>query len=73
MAKDADDLRSLYSEVYEREKRITLSLKDYLEAARDDPTLYSSAAERMVQAIGQPVHVDTSADPRKGRIFMNRT
>src|SRR6056297_809974 len=63
----------LYSEAYEREKRVSYSLKDYLEAARDDPSLYASVAERMVKAIGEPKQVDTATDPRLGRIFMNRT
>lgn len=67
------DILRLYSETYEREKRVTLSLKEFLEAARDDASLYCSAAERMVKAIGEPTHVDTSEDPRLGRIFMNRT
>ncbi len=67
------DILRLYSESYEREKRVSLSLKEYLEAARDDSSLYSSAAERMVKAIGEPTNLDTSNDPRLGRIFMNRT
>lgn len=69
----SSDILRLYSENYESEKRVTLSLKEYLEAAQNDASLYSSAAERMVQAIGDPTHVDTSNDPRLGRIFMNRT
>jgi serine protein kinase len=67
------DILRLYSESYEREKQVSLSLKEYLEAARDDSSLYSSAAERMVKAIGEPTNLDTSNDPRLGRIFMNRT
>jgi serine protein kinase len=35
--------------------------------------MYASAAERMVAAIGEPELIDTSTDPRLGRIFMNRT
>ena len=35
--------------------------------------MYASAAERMIAAIGEPKFVDTSADPRLGRIFLNRT
>lgn len=35
--------------------------------------MYASAAERMEQAIGNPIHVDKSKDPRLGRILMNRT
>jgi serine protein kinase len=67
------DILRLYSESYEKEKQVSLSLKEYLEAAREDASLYSSAAERMVQAIGEPTHVDTAKDPRLSRIFMNRT
>ncbi|MDA8746571.1 hypothetical protein N9N28_18275, partial [Rubripirellula amarantea] len=50
-----------------------MSLPEYLEAARSDSTLYSTAAERMVAAIGEPIRVDTSKDSRLGRIFLNRT
>ena len=35
--------------------------------------MYASAAERMVAAIGESKLIDTSTDPRLGRIFMNRT
>src|SRR5207302_2849728 len=38
-----------------------------------DQSYYAGAAERMLSAIGEPVMVDTSQDPRLGRIFMNRT
>jgi serine protein kinase len=72
MSRDSNILK-LYTETYEREKRVTLSLKEYLEAARSDPSLYSSAAQRMVQAIGEPTYIDTANDSRLGRIFMNRT
>jgi serine protein kinase len=34
---------------------------------------YASTAERMLAAIGEPEIVDTSRDPRMGRIFMNRS
>jgi serine protein kinase len=50
-----------------------MSLQDYLLACRDDPTLYATAAERMIAAIGEPEMVDTSNDQRLGRIFLNRT
>lgn len=50
-----------------------MSLSEYLEACRTDPSCYASAAERMLKAIGEPVMVDTSRDPRQSRIFMNRT
>jgi serine protein kinase len=55
-----------------------MSLEDYLSLAKKDPSVYASAAERMLKAIGEPRKVDTSkADEngslRKSRIFGNRT
>ena len=67
------DIFDVFSEVYAREKQEDLSLQDYLLACRDNPIMYASAAERMVAAIGEPELIDTSTDPRLGRIFMNRT
>lgn len=63
----------LYSELYSREKQEQISLQDYLLGCRNDPSMYSSAAERMMTAIGEPEIVDTSTDPRLGRIYLNRT
>ncbi len=68
-----EDVFGLFSETYDQNKRSEMSLKDFLEGCRDDPMRYSSAAERMVAAIGEPELVDTSKDTRHGRIFMNRT
>ena len=63
----------LFSEIYSRDKHDSMSLQDYLLGCRDDPSLYASAAERMIAAIGEPEMVDTSHDHRLGRIFLNRT
>jgi serine protein kinase len=67
------DIFDVFSEVYAREKKEDLSLQEYLLACRDNPIMYATAAERMVAAIGEPELLDTSTDPRLGRIFMNRT
>jgi serine protein kinase len=67
------DIFSVFSEIYEREKREAMSLADYLAACRDDTGMYATAAERMVAAIGEPKIIDTSVDLRLGRIFLNRT
>nr|PZN83704.1 MAG: PrkA family serine protein kinase [Pseudomonadota bacterium] len=69
----ADEIFSLYAQSYDRQKQHEMTLRQYLEACRDDPMLYASAAERMMIAIGEPTLVDTSKDPRLGRIFQNRT
>ena len=54
-------------------KEEDISLQDYLLGCKDNKDLYASAAERMIAAIGEPELVDTSTDPRFGRIFLNRT
>jgi serine protein kinase len=50
-----------------------MSLEEYLRGCAENPAMMASAAERMLQAIGEPELVDTSFDSRIGRIFMNRT
>ncbi len=68
-----DDLFSLYARSYDAYRSTEMSLAEYLEACRDDPLMYANAAERLLDAIGEPEMVDTSKDARLGRIFMNRT
>jgi serine protein kinase len=51
----------------------TMLLEKYLEGCKDNPSMYASASERMLKAIGEPVLVDTSKDERLGRIFHNKT
>src|ERR671923_1367216 len=68
-----DGIFGLYSRLYENRRDVELSLEEYLGKCSDDPSYYAGAAERMLRAIGDPVMVDTSQDPRLGRIFMNRT
>jgi serine protein kinase len=67
------DISDLYLENYRREVQVELSLQDYLLGCRDDSLMHASAGERMIAAIGEPELIDTSADPRLGRIFLNRT
>ncbi|AWC20739.1 PrkA family serine protein kinase [Aminobacter sp. P9b] len=67
------DVFNLFSEIYSSQTTEEMSLQQYLLACRDQPAMYATAAERMVDAIGAPTLVDTSADPRMGRIFANRT
>ncbi len=59
---------SRYAESREEE----LTLQEYLELCKKDPTVYASAAERMLMAIGEPELVDTRHDPRLSRIFSNK-
>ena len=67
------DVFSAFTEHYARESHEEMSLQAYLLACREDAGMYATAAERMIKAIGEPEIIDTSADPRLGRIFLNRT
>ncbi len=69
----SQDVFDLYANIFETRKQTELSLRDYLNLCREQPTTFATAAERMVAAIGEPQLVDTSQDPRLGRIFMNRS
>ncbi len=62
------DFKTRYAAIQEEE----LSLQEYLELCKKDPSVYAAAAERMLQAIGEPELVDTSRDPRLSRIFSNK-
>ena len=52
--------------LYENRREVEYSLEDYLRACSDDPSFYAGPAERLLKAIGEPVMVDTSQDPRLG-------
>jgi len=67
------DVFDVFSGLYAKESHEEMSLQAYLMGCRDDPMMYAGAPERMMAAIGEPVLLDTSTDPRLGRIFLNRT
>ena len=68
-----DDIFTAYARTFEAHREAEISLAEYLDACKKDPLVYSTATERLLAAIGEPEMVDTSKDPRLGRIFMNRT
>jgi serine protein kinase len=68
-----DGVFSLFSRLYDNQREVELSLEEYLQRCATDPSTYASTAERMLTAIGDAQVVDTSQDPRLGRIYMNRT
>ncbi len=67
------EMSSSFADLYVRDSQEEMSLQDYLLGCREDKEMYSTAAERMVAAIGEPELIDTSKDSRLGRIFLNRT
>lgn len=57
---------------FDKTKKTSMSIDDYLNGCKKDSSMYKSASERMLEAIGEPELVDTSKDPRLSRIFFNR-
>ena len=62
-----------YKKNYDKKQTSSMSVDSYLTKAKKDSSLYLSASERMIKAIGEPRLVNTSNDPRLSRIFGNRT
>jgi serine protein kinase len=65
-----NSLKASFTEKFAKPE--TMSLEDYLELCKTDNMAYATAAERMVEAIGQPEVIDTSGDPRLSRIHSNK-
>ncbi|MBP0048395.1 PrkA family serine protein kinase [Marinobacterium sp. AK62] len=63
-----DHYKARYSAIQQEE----MSLQEYLNLCKEDPKVYANAAERMLDAIGEPEVVDTALDPRLSRIFSNK-
>ena len=61
-----------YQSRYESAQEEEMSIREYLDICRSDPTAYASVAERLLMAIGEPELVDTRLDHRLSRIFANK-
>jgi len=61
-----------YQNRFDAAQEEELSLTEYLELCKNDSSVYATAAERLLLAIGEPEFVDTSKDPRLSRIFSNK-
>lgn len=66
-----DDIFGSYADRYTTRQGTEMTLLEYLELCKSDPTAYMTAPQRMLHAIGDPVELDTSKDQRLSRIFMN--
>ncbi|WP_252179948.1 PrkA family serine protein kinase [Endozoicomonas sp. 4G] len=61
-----------YQQRYDSIQEEEISLQDFLTLCKQEPKTYASAAERILEAIGEPEIIDTSRDPRLSRIFSNK-
>lgn len=65
-------LKTLFQDQFNSRTKEEMSLLDYLERCKTDPSCYATAAERMLKAIGEPQIINTTENPRLARIFSNR-
>ncbi len=63
---------SHYQSRFEATQQEELSIQEYLELCKKDPSVYATASERMLAAIGEAELVDTSKSSRTSRIFSNK-
>ncbi len=61
-----------YQQRYEESREEEYTIQAFLNLCRDDRSVYASAAERLLNAIGEPEMVDTATDSRLSRLFSNR-
>lgn len=61
-----------FKKQYQKNKEQKLTMQEYLEGCSKDPSMYASPADRLLKAIGEPVSINTTKNPRLGRIFGNR-
>jgi serine protein kinase len=61
-----------YQARFDAGKEEEMSVQEYLELCRTDPSAYASVAERLLMAIGEPELVDTRNDSRLSRLFANK-
>ena len=61
-----------FQDRYESTQEEELTLQEYLELCKTNPSVYANAAERLLMAIGEPETIDTSQDARLSRIFSNK-
>lgn len=69
---NAQDFLDGYTRRYEENQEEEMSLTEYLELCKTDPSAYANPAQRLLMAIGEPTQVDTRHDPILSRIFSNK-
>ena len=48
------DLLTRYASDYDNRRTVEMTIPEYLEGCKTDPTCYASAHERLLAAIGEP-------------------
>lgn len=68
-----NSLFSDFEKLHSKNSQSEMSIEAYLEACKNDSSLYATVTERLLKSIGEPEIIDTSKDQRLSRIFSNRT
>ncbi|KTD42610.1 PrkA family serine protein kinase [Legionella parisiensis] len=69
---NTQDFLTSYTKRFVDSKEEEMSLEEYLELCKNDPSAYANPAERLLMAIGEPEMTDTRHDPVLSRIFSNK-
>ncbi|CEK12030.1 PrkA family serine protein kinase [Legionella hackeliae] len=69
---NTNDFLTGYTQRFVDNKEEELTLNEYLELCRTDPSAYANPAERLLMAIGEPERIDTRHDPILSRLFSNK-
>lgn len=69
---NTQDFLASYTKRFVDNKEEDLSLDEYLQLCKTDPSAYANPAERLLMAIGEPEMLDTRHDPILSRIFSNK-
>lgn len=69
---DTQDFLTGYTRRFENNQEEEMSLQEYLELCRTDPSAYANPAQRLLMAIGEPTMIDTRQDPVLSRLFANK-
>jgi len=69
---NTNEFISNYTKRFVENKEEELSLDEYLELCRIDPSAFANPAERLLMAIGEPEVIDTRHDPVMSRLFSNK-
>lgn len=68
----ANSIFNKYKQRYEERQADEMSIDEFLNLCKNDPSAYATTAQRMLQAIGEATIVDTRTDDRLSRIYSNR-
>lgn len=72
MMSDSQSIVQLFDDNFHSMAPEEMSIEEYLEEAKANPSVYDSADGRLLRAIGKPVIIDTSKDPNLGPYFENQ-